>query len=146
MSAASFSKEYGLVDEAFHKNLQNNSLEAAKPTKINFCHFVGNLKEVKWLLALPAFSSAILVFVCAKQSLIESSVKLSLELKKVAKNLFSTFKPAAIKAHLDEHVIGIHAKGLSVAVHNHYKRLASEMGIKTGTSSTNLFLRKILMV
>ena len=67
-------------------------------------------------------------------------MKQSLELKKVAKNLFQPFKPAILKAHLDEHVIGQdHAKGLSVAVHNHYKRLASEMGIKTGTSSTNLF-------
>jgi len=56
------------------------------------------------------------------------------------KPIFNLLKPAAIKAHLDEHVIGQdHAKKvLSVAVHNHYKRLASEMGINTGPS-TNLF-------
>ena len=56
------------------------------------------------------------------------------------KPIFNLLKPAAIKAHLDEHVIGQdHAKKvLSVAVHNHYKRLASEMGINTG-SSTNPF-------
>jgi ATP-dependent Clp protease ATP-binding subunit ClpX len=57
------------------------------------------------------------------------------------KPIFNLLKPAAIKSHLDEHVIGQdHAKKvLSVAVHNHYKRLASEMGINTGTSSTNPF-------
>ena len=57
------------------------------------------------------------------------------------KPIFNLLKPAVIKAHLDEHVIGQdHAKKvLSVAVHNHYKRLASEMGINTGTSSSNPF-------
>ncbi len=57
------------------------------------------------------------------------------------KPIFNLLKPAAIKDHLDEHVIGQdHAKKvLSVAVHNHYKRLACEMGINTGTSSTNFF-------
>ncbi len=56
------------------------------------------------------------------------------------KPIFNLLKPAGIKAHLDEHVIGQdHAKKvLSVAVHNHYKRLASEMGINTGLS-TNPF-------
>ena len=56
------------------------------------------------------------------------------------KPIFNLLKPAAIKAHLDEHVIGQdHAKKvLSVAVHNHYKRLASEMVINTGPS-TNPF-------
>ena len=57
------------------------------------------------------------------------------------KPIFNLLKPAVIKAHLDEHVIGQdHAKKvLSVAVHNHYKRLASEMGINTGTSNSNPF-------
>ena len=66
----------------------------------------------------------------------ESNVKESGE-----KPIFNLLKPAAIKAHLDEHVIGQdHAKKvLSVAVHNHYKRLACEMGVNTGTTSTNPF-------
>ena len=57
------------------------------------------------------------------------------------KPIFNLLKPDAIKAHLDEHVIGQdHAKKvLSVAVHNHYKRLASEMGVKTGQAPTNPF-------
>ena len=47
------------------------------------------------------------------------------------KPVFNLVKPAAIKGYLDEHVIGQeHAKKvLSVAVYNHYKRLAMEMGI-----------------
>ena len=71
----------------------------------------------------------------------EPSVKESGE-----KPIFNLLKPAAIKAHLDEHVIGQdHAKKvLSVAVHNHYKRLASEMGIKTGTSNSNPFANEDL--
>ena len=41
------------------------------------------------------------------------------------KPVFNLVKPSVIKEHLDEHVIGQdHAKKvLSVAVHNHYKRL-----------------------
>ena len=116
----------------------------AKPTKINFCSFCGKPQgEVKKMIAGPAS-----VFICDScvrvcKTIIdrelgetESGVKESGE-----KPIFNLFKPAAIKAHLDEHVIGQdHAKKvLSVAVHNHYKRLASEMGVKTGTSSTNLF-------
>jgi len=47
------------------------------------------------------------------------------------KPVFNLVKPAAIKGYLDEHVIGQeHAKKvLSVAVYNHYKRLAIEMGV-----------------
>ena len=49
------------------------------------------------------------------------------------KPFFNLQKPQAIKEHLDRHVIGQeHAKKvLSVAVHNHYKRLSSELGIGT---------------
>ena len=40
------------------------------------------------------------------------------------KPVFNLQRPSAIKAFLDQHVIGQeHAKVLSVAVHNHYKRL-----------------------
>ena len=44
--------------------------------------------------------------------------------------VFNLVKPKIIKEHLDEHVIGQdHAKKvLSVAVHNHYKRLSAELG------------------
>ncbi len=56
----------------------------------------------------------------------ESSLKASAE-----KPIFNLQKPSVIKAYLDQHVIGQnHAKKvLSVAVHNHYKRLSAELGI-----------------
>jgi len=46
------------------------------------------------------------------------------------KPVFTLIKPNLIKEHLDQHVIGQdHAKKvLSVAVHNHYKRLSAELG------------------
>ncbi|MEC7802194.1 MAG: ATP-dependent Clp protease ATP-binding subunit ClpX [Verrucomicrobiota bacterium] len=116
----------------------------AKPTKINFCSFCGKPQgEVKKMIAGPAS-----VFICDScvrvcKTIIdrelgeqESSTKGISE-----KPIFNLLKPDAIKAHLDEHVIGQdHAKKvLSVAVHNHYKRLASEMGVKTGQVPTNPF-------
>ena len=116
----------------------------AKPTKINFCSFCGKPQgEVKKMIAGPAS-----VFICDScvrvcKTIIdrelgeqESSTKGISE-----KPIFNLLKPDAIKAHLDEHVIGQdHAKKvLSVAVHNHYKRLASEMGVKTDQAPTNPF-------
>lgn len=116
----------------------------AKPTKINFCSFCGKPQgEVKKMIAGPAS-----VFICDScvrvcKTIIdrelgeqESSTKGISE-----KPIFNLLKPDAIKSHLDEHVIGQdHAKKvLSVAVHNHYKRLASEMGVKTGQAPTNPF-------
>ena len=58
------------------------------------------------------------------------------------KPVFNLVKPNAIKSYLDEHVIGQeHAKKvLSVAVYNHYKRLAMEMGVGTkGAPKVNPF-------
>ena len=53
------------------------------------------------------------------------------------KPIFNLQKPSVIKAYLDEHVIGQeHAKKvLSVAVHNHYKRLSSDLGLNTDNNS-----------
>jgi ATP-dependent Clp protease ATP-binding subunit ClpX len=56
------------------------------------------------------------------------------------KPIFNLQKPSVIKAYLDQHVIGQdHAKKvLSVAVHNHYKRLSAELGIGKETESSFL--------
>ncbi len=56
------------------------------------------------------------------------------------KPFFNLQKPSVIKAYLDQHVIGQdHAKKvLSVAVHNHYKRLSTELGIGIDTESNFL--------
>jgi ATP-dependent Clp protease ATP-binding subunit ClpX len=115
----------------------------AKPTKINFCSFCGKPQgEVKKMIAGPAS-----VFICDScvrvcKTIIDRELGENEQVVKESgeKPIFNLLKPAAIKAHLDQHVIGQdHAKKvLSVAVHNHYKRLASEMGINTGPS-TNPF-------
>ncbi len=115
----------------------------AKPTKINFCSFCGKPQgEVKKMIAGPAS-----VFICDScvrvcKTIIDRELGENEQVVKETgeKPIFNLLKPSAIKAHLDEHVIGQdHAKKvLSVAVHNHYKRLASEMGINTGLS-TNPF-------
>ena len=116
----------------------------AKPTKINFCSFCGKPQgEVKKMIAGPAsvFICDSCVRVCKTIIDRELGEKEAQVKENGEKPIFNLLKPAAIKAHLDEHVIGQdHAKKvLSVAVHNHYKRLASEMGIDTGNNSPNLF-------
>ncbi len=107
----------------------------ARPTKINFCSFCGKPQgEVRKMIAGPAG-----VFICDScvrvcKTIIDRELGEKEEAKQAAatgeKPVFNLVKPNVIKAHLDEHVIGQeHAKKvLSVAVYNHYKRLASEMG------------------
>ncbi|MBT3567879.1 MAG: ATP-dependent Clp protease ATP-binding subunit ClpX [Opitutae bacterium] len=108
----------------------------ARPTKINFCSFCGKPQgEVRKMIAGPAS-----VFICDScvrvcKTIIDRELGEKEEVAKAAgsdqKPVFNLVKPAAIKGYLDEHVIGQeHAKKvLSVAVYNHYKRLAMEMGI-----------------
>ncbi|MEC8420021.1 MAG: ATP-dependent Clp protease ATP-binding subunit ClpX [Verrucomicrobiota bacterium] len=116
----------------------------AKPTKINFCSFCGKPQgEVKKMIAGPAnvFICDSCVRVCKTIIDRELGEKESHAQENSEKPSFNLLKPSQIHAHLDEHVIGQqHAKKvLSVAVHNHYKRLASEMGIRTGTTPGNPF-------
>jgi ATP-dependent Clp protease ATP-binding subunit ClpX len=105
----------------------------AKPTKINFCSFCGKPQgEVRKMIAGPAN-----VFICDScvrvcKTIIDRELGDKDPIKKNSgqKPVFNLIKPKVIKEHLDEHVIGQeHAKKvLSVAVHNHYKRLSSELG------------------
>ncbi|MDC0368686.1 ATP-dependent Clp protease ATP-binding subunit ClpX [Opitutales bacterium] len=105
----------------------------AKPTKINFCSFCGKPQgEVRKMIAGPAS-----VFICDScvrvcKTIIDRELGEKEPPKKSSgsKPVFNLVKPSLIKAHLDEHVIGQnHAKKvLSVAVHNHYKRLSAELG------------------
>jgi len=105
----------------------------AKATKINFCSFCGKPQgEVRKMIAGPAS-----VFICDScvrvcKTIIDRELG-EKEAKPSKKNsdspAFNLLKPNLIKQKLDEHVIGQeHAKKvLSVAVYNHYKRLASEL-------------------
>ena len=84
------------------------------------------------MIAGPAeFISAIHAFGYAKQFVDrELGEKPAAKSEIPGKNLFLICKDPVYKAFLDQHVIGQeHAKVFSVAVHNHYKRLASELNI-----------------
>jgi ATP-dependent Clp protease ATP-binding subunit ClpX len=109
----------------------------AKPTKINFCSFCGKPQsEVKKMIAGPAS-----VYICDScvrvcKTIIDRELGDKASPPSPAKGseekpMFNLQRPSVIKAFLDQHVIGQeHAKKvLSVAVHNHYKRLASELNI-----------------
>src|SRR6266487_4364077 len=97
----------------------------ARPTNITLCSFCGKSHaEVKKLIAGPG------VYICDHCVLLCKSVldkELHNESKKSAP-AHQVPKPAEIKQHLDRHCIGQdHAKRtLSVAVHNHYKRILQE--------------------
>src|SRR5262245_38968555 len=95
----------------------------ARPTHITLCSFCGKTHaEVNRLLAGPG------VYIC-DHCVILCKNALDKELRNEAKKTASRVpKPAEIKKHLDRHCIGQdHAKKtLSVAVHNHYKRILQE--------------------
>ena len=117
----------------------------AKATKINFCSFCGKPQgEVRKMIAGPAsvFICDSCVRVCKTiidRELGEKEAKPSK--KNSASPAFNLLKPNLIKQKLDEHVIGQeHAKKvLSVAVYNHYKRLASELK-ESVVSDTDFFI------
>lgn len=98
----------------------------ARPTQLTLCSFCGKSHaEVKKLIAGPG------VYICDTCVLVCKSVldkELRTETRK-APAQFGLLKPADIKKHLDEQCIGQdHAKKtLAVAVHNHYKRIQSEV-------------------
>jgi len=98
----------------------------ARPNNITLCSFCGKSHaEVKKLIAGPG------VYICDNCVILCKNVldkELVAEPKKPAAVAPPVPKPAEIKRHLDLHCVGQeHAKKtLSVAVHNHYKRILSE--------------------
>ena len=99
----------------------------ARPTNITLCSFCGKSHaEVKKLIAGPG------VYICDNCVVLCKNVldkELLAEPKKQAPQIVHQVpKPAEIKRHLDLHCVGQeHAKKtISVAVHNHYKRILSE--------------------
>jgi len=99
----------------------------ARPTNITLCSFCGKSHaEVKKLIAGPG------VYICDNCVVLCKNVldkELLAEPKKPAPQVVHQVpKPAEIKRHLDLHCVGQdHAKKtISVAVHNHYKRILSE--------------------
>ena len=102
----------------------------ARPNQITLCSCCGKShSEVRKLIAGPG------VYICDNCILVCKNVldkELKAEEKKKAIKL-DVPKPKQIKAALDEHCIGQEAakKALSVAVHNHYKRIQSGLAGKT---------------
>lgn len=92
------------------------------------CSFCGkSQKEVKKLIAGPG------VYICDECiDLCNDIIAEERERDESQKATFKVPKPAEIKEHLDEYVIGQHKakKALAVAVHNHYKRVNSLKGKK----------------
>ncbi len=103
----------------------------ARPTNLTLCSFCGKSHaEVKKLIQGPG------VYICDNCVLLCKSVldkELAPETKKSA-SPHTVPKPLEIKKHLDQYCVGQeHAKKtLSVAVHNHYKRILSEPAEKKG--------------
>jgi ATP-dependent Clp protease ATP-binding subunit ClpX len=93
------------------------------------CSFCGkSQKEVKKLIAGPG------VYICDECIDLCNDIIVEEKEKEVAvKGNLKVPRPAEIKAHLDEYVIGQTEakKALSVAVHNHYKRVNASNGKKS---------------
>ena len=113
----------------------------AKKKEDDRCSFCGrNRQEVKYLL------SGIDSMIC--ESCVDQAFKIINEDEKSAKNskveAIKLLKPAEIKAHLDEYVIGqTEAKRvLSVAVYNHFKRINA----KSKNADVELEKSNILLV
>ena len=98
----------------------------ARPSSITLCSFCGKSHaEVKKLIAGPG------VYICDNCVVLCKNVldrEMATEVKKAAAPTHQVPKPQEIRRTLDQHCIGQdHAKKtLSVAVHNHYKRILQE--------------------
>src|SRR5882762_8585744 len=101
----------------------------ARPTNITLCSFCGKSHaEVKKLIAGPG------VYICDNCVVLCKNVldkEFAAQTKK-HKPRVNVPKPAEIKRQLDKYCVGQdHAKKtLSVAVHNHYKRILQEPPVK----------------
>jgi len=113
--------------------LKNSNLE---------CSFCGkSQKEVKKLIA------GLGVYICDECIDLCNDIITEDQVKAVSKNIFDNVpKPHEIKKHLDEYVIGQSRakKIISVAVHNHYKRISYNTN-KINTDGVELAKSNILL-
>jgi ATP-dependent Clp protease ATP-binding subunit ClpX len=117
----------------------------ARSSQLTLCSFCGKSKaEVKKLIAGPG------VFICDQCVLVCQGV-LARELKKDSEKLRTTLncpKPAEIKAHLDQYVVGQEdaKRTLSVAVYNHYKRILTQGTSNAEEEAVELDKSNILLI
>ena len=132
-------KEYGLVDQVIYPTApkitkkrqipKNKELfpicsrrhRGKKHRESLFCSFCKNLKKVRKLIAGPS------VYICDEcVELCNDIISDEMGREEFYTSRSSIPKPKEIKEHLDQYIIGQErAKNLSVAVHNHYKRIDS---------------------
>ena len=109
----------------------------ARANHLTMCSFCGKSHaEVRKLISGPG------VFICDSCVLLCKSVldkELAAEARPRAERISRVPKPAEIKEYLDKHCIGQdHAKRtLSVAVHNHYKRIQQEPASQEARAGTD---------
>lgn len=107
------------------------------------CSFCGKgQKEVKKLIAGPG------VYICDECiDLCNDIIDEEKERENKARGTFKVPKPSDIKTYLDDYVIGqlTAKKALSVAVHNHYKRISNNSGSKK-SSDVELQKSNILLI
>lgn len=99
----------------------SRKIDSASDLKCSFCG--KSQREVKKLIAGPT------VFICNEcVELCNEIISEELEREEINTKKTSSLKPSQIKAFLDQYVIGQDRakKILSVAVHNHYKRIESK--------------------
>ncbi len=107
----------------------------ARPTNLTLCSFCGKSHaEVRKLLSGPG------VYICDNCVILCKNlldVELAAQARSQKKKL-KVPKPADIRAELGRHCIGQdHAKKtLSVAVHNHYKRVFHKLDVEGGRTET----------
>jgi ATP-dependent Clp protease ATP-binding subunit ClpX len=108
------------------------------------CSFCGkSQKEVKKLVAGPS------VFICDECiNLCEDILKDDVKKVSEEKDFLDIPKPKSIKSKLDEYVIGQDEakKVLSVAVHNHYKRIHSKNIVQDETDDVEIQKSNILLI
>ncbi len=113
----------------------------ARANNLTMCSFCGKSHaEVRRLIAGPG------VYICDScitvcKGILDKEVK---DESRKAKPALRVPKPAEIKAQLDQHVIGqdLAKKVLSVAVHNHYKRLQSDVPAIVGDPLSEVEIEK----
>lgn len=107
------------------------------------CNFCGkSQKEVKKLIAGPG------VYICDECIELCNDIIFEDTAKSNQKSVVDNVpKPAEIKAHLDQYVIGQDRakKIISVAVHNHYKRIAHKPGDPRKSDAVELAKSNILL-